>query len=134
MDTKKYNKVKGDRGEEFARVYLVELGWTIVKAPFKCRTGEIDIIAMDGKTLVFVEVKSRKTDDFGNPIMAVNYYKQRKIIKTARFFLSFSNPPAFQYCRFDVLGLIPQTHSGNYQIHHIRDAFRLEPEDMAFSY
>lgn len=131
---KKENKYKGDRGEAFARSYLIGLGWVILEAPFRCRIGELDIIALDQQDLVFVEVKSRMTLEFGDPIMAVNRTKQKKIIRMARFFLASRPSMDFRYCRFDVLGLIPENSHDSYQIRHIRDAFRLEPEDMAFSY
>lgn len=125
---------EGTLGEDFAHKYLSEQGWKILAAPYLCNIGEIDIIALDGEDLVFIEVKSRSSRAYGDPVLAVTRNKQKRIIKTARHFLTNSRLPAFISCRFDVIGLIPNVNSAGYSVNHIRDAFRLLPEDMAFSY
>lgn len=125
---------EGSLGEDFAQKYLLEQGWKIVEAPYQCGFGEIDIIALDGNDLVFVEVKSRSSCAYGDPVLAVTRNKQKRIIKTARCYLASAKLPAFTTCRFDVIGLIPEAKSNAYIVNHIRDAFRLSQEDMAFFY
>src|SRR4051794_23038987 len=77
----------GERGENLAAKYLRNLGYKIIIRNFRCDMGEVDIIARDGKTLVFVEVKSRQMD-VPTPEEAVNNAKQHQITKAARFYLS----------------------------------------------
>lgn len=86
----------GDLGERIAAKYLESKGYRLVIANFKVPigrnansaqvTGEIDIIAFEGKTLCFVEVKTRSSDTFAGPLSAVNLRKQRQIIRTARVY------------------------------------------------
>ena len=110
----------GDRGENAAAKYLRNLGYRIIARNFRCDVGEIDIIARDGKTLVFVEVKTRAYDD-PTPEEQVNPTKQHQITKAAKFYLSrygFPQPPA----RFDVVAVIwPTGHAPI--IRHTTDAF-----------
>lgn len=128
------NRSEGSLGEAFARNYLMQRDWTILQAPYECCLGEIDIIALDGDTLVFVEVKTRKSREYGDPVMAVTRNKQKRMIKTARHYLAHAHPPGFTFCRFDVMGLTPIDRSADYCVNHLRDAFRLQAEDMAFYY
>src|SRR4051812_11199770 len=86
----------GQRGEDIAADYLVKNGYRLVVANFKVPigrnrndaqiTGEIDLIALDGEVLCFVEVKTRSSDAFAEPSAAVNLRKQRQIIRTARVY------------------------------------------------
>ncbi|HDH53078.1 MAG TPA: YraN family protein, partial [Nitrospirae bacterium] len=69
----------GQKGEELAVKYLRKKGYKIIKQNYKTKIGEIDIIANDGGTLVFVEVKTRESIAYGMPFEAVNSYKRRKI-------------------------------------------------------
>jgi putative endonuclease len=94
----------GDRGENLAAKHLREKGYRILNRNFKTPMGEIDIIARDGKTLVFCEVKTRQYDD-PMPEDQVNPDKQHQITKAARFYLSrygVPQPPA----RFDVVAIV----------------------------
>src|SRR3954452_23162470 len=77
----------GDRGENIAARFLRNLGYKIIVRNFRCEMGEIDIVARDGKTLVFVEVKTRAYDD-PTPEEQVNHVKQSQITKAAKFYLS----------------------------------------------
>ena len=110
----------GDRGENAAARYLRNLGYTIIVRNFRCELGEIDIIARDGKTLVFVEVKTRAYDD-PTPEEQVNTVKQHQTTKAARFYLSrygMPQPPA----RFDVIAIVwPTGHQP--QIRHVQNAY-----------
>jgi putative endonuclease len=110
----------GDRGENIAAKYLRNQGYKIILRNFRCQLGEIDIVARDGKTLVFVEVKTRAYDD-PTPEEQVNTFKQHQITKTAKFYLSrygVPQPPA----RFDVVAIVWPKNSEP-QIRHTTDAF-----------
>jgi putative endonuclease len=94
----------GPRGENLAARFLRNLGYRIIVRNFRCEVGEIDIIARDGKTLVFVEVKTR-ADDEPTPETQVNSTKQHQLTKAARYYLSrygSPQPPA----RFDVVAIV----------------------------
>lgn len=97
-------RVLGNLGEEIASSFLQKRGYKILERNFKTRLGEIDIIAKDKNTLVFIEVKARTSQKFGLPFEAVNYIKQNKIKKMAltylgKFKLNFKN------MRFDVVSV-----------------------------
>lgn len=96
MNTKKI----GDYGEEYAAKYLSNRGYKIVKRNYKTKFCEIDIIAYDGECLCFVEVKTRKREDYGLACEAVDYKKRQKIIKGALFYISVNGITA--PVRFDV--------------------------------
>jgi putative endonuclease len=94
----------GPRGENVAARYLRNLGYKIIVRNFRCELGEIDIVAKDQKTLVFVEVKTRSYDD-PTPEDQVNEVKRHQITKAAKFYLSrygIPQPPA----RFDVVAIV----------------------------
>lgn len=96
------NRATGIAGEELAAGYLRELGYAILARNFRCRGGEVDIIAKDGATLVFVEVKTRRNAAFGVPQLAVTPFKQRQIAKAAQTWLA-KNRKFGVAARFDVL-------------------------------
>jgi putative endonuclease len=112
----------GRRGERRAAGFLKRLGMRIIERNYKAPTGEVDIIAMDGDTLVFVEVKARKGEGFGSPLEAVDLKKQKRITRAALFYMSNlrEQPPA----RFDVIGIMLKGWRA--EVEHIRDAFALE--------
>jgi putative endonuclease len=94
----------GDRGENVAARYLRNRGYKIIIRNFRCDLGEIDIVARDGKTLVFVEVKTRAYEDPA-PEDQVNEAKQHQLTKVAKLYLSrycIPQPPS----RFDVVAII----------------------------
>lgn len=106
----------GSHYEELAARYLEEQQYKILEKNYRIRTGEIDLIAMDGTCLVFVEVKYRKDHSLGDPLEAVDIRKQRRICQTARYYIykkGYDQIP----CRFDVIGI-----TGT-QIRHIKNAF-----------
>lgn len=115
------NKVLGVLGENIAWEYLSGLGYKVLERNFRCRMGEIDIIAVHGDAIAFVEVKTRSSEDYGFPSEAVSKGKQRRIIKTALYYMQKNN--FFDYmCRFDILEII-FCGEGNHRINLIRDAF-----------
>ncbi len=109
----------GTRGEIIATNYLINKGYTIIERNYKNKIGEIDIIAKQGQTTVFVEVKTRLSRGFGDPLEAVNYKKQQKIRNVASVYLMKMkklNTP----CRFDVIAVLGETDE---EIDHIENAF-----------
>jgi len=107
----------GTDAEDLAARYLERHGVMIVERNFRCRTGEIDLVARDGATLVFVEVRMRSSEAFGGARSSVDGRKQRRILRAARYYLArFPDQP----CRCDVV-LLDRLDSG--AIEWIRDAF-----------
>ncbi len=111
----------GKSGEEIALHYLEDKKYKIIAKSFRLFRGEIDIIAFDRKTLVFVEVKTRKSRDFGLPEESVTPSKQQQIKKIAQGFLTKNNLHDVE-CRFDVISLSFNEKEG-YSIRHINNAF-----------
>lgn len=97
-----YKKLLGDFGEECAAVYLKEKKYKILERNYKNAFGEIDIIAKQKKDIVFIEVKTRKSDKYGSPYEAVDYNKQNKIIAAAKLYLS-KNKLFDKNVRFDMV-------------------------------
>lgn len=91
--------------EEKACLYLKKNGLKILERNFRIRQGEIDIVAWDRGTLVFVEVKFRKDASKGLPEEAVDRKKQKQISRVALFYLSFRHLPLTPPCRFDVVAI-----------------------------
>lgn len=110
----------GKQGEDIAVAFLEARGFEIIARNYRQKSGEIDIICTDRETLVFVEVKTRKTTRFGDPLEAVNRRKQHQISVTALDYLSRNNLHD-QPARFDVVGVI--IGSGDPQVIHLSDAF-----------
>jgi len=109
----------GKLGEEIAANYLEGKGYEIVERNWRNTHKEIDIIAKDGETLVMVEVKTRQTDEYGNPDIAVTKKKQRLLIAAANAYL-FKNKLDVE-TRFDIISIIFK--DGEPVIEHIEDAF-----------
>ncbi len=107
-------------GERLAAENLESQGFSIIARNFRLRLGEIDLIGWEGETLVFVEVKCRKSRRFGYGGEAITLQKQRKIIQTAQAFLS--RFPQLPPCRFDAV--IVDLSGTDPLIEHLKDAFR----------
>lgn len=105
----------GRRGEQLAAGHLRAKGYRIIERNYRCKLGEIDIVAMDGDTLVFVEVRRRKTARYGTALEAVSPAKQRQVARVAEVYLTRCTPSTV---RFDVVGI-----TGD-EIVHVEDAFR----------
>ena len=113
------NKIEiGSAAEAQAVELLVAKGYKIIERNFRTKLGELDIIARDGTTLVFVEVRSRRTARYGTAIEAVGYKKQRRVSRMAMQYLQWRKP-RFVSARFDVIGITAG------EIVHIQDAWRL---------
>jgi putative endonuclease len=111
----------GRIGEDLAAVHLRGKGYEIVARGFRLFRGEIDIIARDGGTLVFVEVKTRADEEFGRPEEAVTLSKQRQIRRIARGYL-VEHPCGAAGCRFDVVSILYRG-PGDVRLEHFIDAF-----------
>lgn len=114
------NKHLGDRGESYAEDYLRRQGYRILTRNYRTKIGEIDLIADDHGTLVFIEVKTRSSVRYGMPAEAVNYKKKQKIIQTAYWYL-YERRRENTICRFDVLEVY--AIGNNWNVHQIKGAF-----------
>jgi len=107
---------RGTAIERRAAEYLQGKGLTLIERNFRCRVGEIDLVMRDREHLVFVEVRYRKQNNFGDPVATVDARKQRKLILSAQHYLKLKGLDL--PCRFDVLGI-----TGAAQPQWIKDAF-----------
>ena len=114
----------GRRGEELAEQYLCRRGYVILARRFRTRQGEIDLIARSGETIVFVEVRRRRTGRLGDPLESIGPRKQARLVRTARVFLHARGLHE-QPCRFDVVALREADGAGPV-IDHREDAFRAD--------
>ncbi|MGA1826438.1 MAG: YraN family protein [bacterium] len=111
----------GRWGERKAAEYLTSIGYKIEESNFRCNLGEIDIIGWDEDVLVFIEVKTRKTDTFGDALESINYWKRRKISRVAMYFIKKKNLD-YMNCRFDVITVI--NNNNQIKINLYKDAFQ----------
>lgn len=118
--------ILGPRGEAIAAGFLTDRGFRIVARNYRCPLGEIDIVAADGDTLVFVEVKSRRSAEAAEPEISVHYDKRRRITRAARYFVSHKSVHD-QPLRFDVVAIVLPDH-GQPEIEHFEDAFGPTPQ------
>ena len=108
----------GDKGEELAVRHLKRQGYKILERNFSVhKIGEIDVVAMDGEYLCFVEVRLRSRSDFGTPAQTVTLEKQRRIVRTAQCYIT-QRKQENSYMRFDVVEVC-----GDGKINLIKDAF-----------
>ena len=110
----------GNEGERTTAAYLIERGYHILERKFRCRGGEIDLIALDGATVVFVEVKLRRSLARGAPIEAVTPVKESRVRKAAQVYLAYSGR-VFTRIRFDVVSVMKSGKKTD--ITHLKAAF-----------
>ncbi len=108
---------KGAQAEEQAARFLTRKGLTIVARNFRAAGGEIDLVATQAGTLIFVEVKKRTSRAFGGPVAAVTPAKQRRIATAAAQFIKAHPAVHYQSIRFDVVSILPQETA------HLENAF-----------
>jgi putative endonuclease len=119
-------QVLGERGEEIAERFLVARGWGILARRFRSGHRDIDLVAEfkagDGceRTVAFVEVKARVSADYGGPLGAVHWRKQREVVRAARDWMSRNHRPGDVY-RFDVVGVL--FGRSEPEIVHLENAF-----------
>ena len=111
----------GARWEKTAESFLRSHGLKLLQRNFSSRFGEIDLIMEDEKTIVFVEVKYRKSNEHGSGADAVTFHKQNRISRTAGWYLAKNPHRAEQFCRFDVISIDPQSRKQG--IKWIKNAF-----------
>ena len=112
----------GQKGENLAVAYLQNLGYKVLERNYRCKLGEVDIIALDNDTLVFIEVRTRSSLDFGLPQESINRRKRHQISKVALEYMTrkkLKNTPA----RFDVVAV--SLEPGKEKVDLIKDAFEL---------
>lgn len=110
----------GKKGEDIALSHLKRMGYKIITRNYKSKFGEVDIIAKDRDTLAFVEVKTRETEKFGGPKMAVTERKRRQLSKVASEYLK-RNGLSDVKARFDVVAI--KLGQGRNNIEVVKDAF-----------
>jgi len=116
-------KELGKKGEELALRFLKKRGYRIIENNYVCKMGEMDIIAKEKDTLVFIEVKTRTSTTFGPPQLAVNSAKQRQLSKVALNFLKEKKLEDVR-ARFDVVAILLGPKGEEIEL--IRDAFDLQ--------
>lgn len=116
------DRALGRRGEDIAHRHLRSLGYRIVARNWRTRSGsgEVDIVAWDGQALVFVEVKTRATDEYGAPDRAIDRDKRLHLARAARDYVRRAGVE-WSRVRFDVVNVV---HSHPASVTHLRDAFR----------
>jgi len=95
----------GAHWEKTAESWLIEQGLRLLQRNFSSRLGEIDLIMEDDKTIVFVEVRYRKSDRYGDGAESITIHKQNRISRTAAWYLVKNPHRAEQFCRFDIISI-----------------------------
>lgn len=113
-----YKQDFGKKGEEIASKYLNDNGYEVIKQNFRCKLGEIDLIAIKNNTIIFVEVKTRSNTKFGTPEQAVNSNKRKHILRTSQVFLAQNRLNNYDL-RFDVISVY--MNGDIYKIEHFED-------------
>ncbi len=111
---------RGTAGEAAAAEFLRLSGYRIVARNVRTKVGELDLVALDGETLCFIEIKARATAEFGRAIEAVGPHKQRRLANAALLFLAQNRSQ--RPCRFDVLGL-DRGRDGAWSFTLVKNAF-----------
>jgi len=111
----------GKEGESLAAAYLRQKGWKIEATNYRCRAGEVDIVARSNSHLVFVEVKTRKNTDIISPLRSVHRHKQQRIARAAIYYMKKQGLNSLRTpCRFDVITVNKTTG----EVGHWPGAFR----------
>ena len=116
-------KTLGDQYENAAAELLQRAGLQLVQRNYRCKAGEIDIVARDGDTLVFAEVRARRSSRFGGAAASIDARKQRRVRAAALHFLQSRRESNSQACRFDVITFEPRQSGAAATPLWIRSAF-----------
>ena len=108
-------QISGAKGEDLAVSFLKRKGYKIIERNYHMRGGEIDIIALDNDTLVFIEVKARSTEEFGSPLEAITYHKLKTLTRTAQFYKT-KHPKLPDALRIDAVAI---SFDKNYEVNSI---------------
>lgn len=127
-----FGKLLGDQGERTAVRFLKQQGYSILARQYRTDLGEIDIIALDGETIVFIEVKTRKSNAKGEPFEAVTRHKQSQLTRLACSFLK-KQQMLKQPARFDIISILWCSESSTPEIQHFQNAFAPSGEFQFFT-
>ena len=119
MDTRKDT---GKKGEEVALSFLRKKGYKILDRNFRCGFGELDIVAEKNNQIIFIEVRSCRSLNFGSPQESLNYFKKKRLTRLALFYLTSHNLKNV-FCRFDVVAVVFEEGSKISSINLIKNAF-----------
>ena len=122
----------GQRGEDAAARFLQREGYKILARGRRLATGELDLVALDGRTIVFVEVKTRTSADAGHPADAVDAVKQRKLTRLAVTFMKRHGLLEYP-ARFDVVAITWPSDGSRPRIEHFKNAFEAVGENEFYS-
>jgi putative endonuclease len=117
-----FKKTLGKEGEDRAAQFLTKKGYTILERNYSTKSGEIDLVALHNGEVVFVEVKTRTSDAYGAPELAVNPRKQLRMIKAALGYIKYKKLHQMP-CRFDVVAI---TAADGNQVELIQNAFEMD--------
>ena len=112
----------GELGEQIAERWLKRQGWRVVQRRFRSGHRDIDLVVEREGTVAFVEVKARRGNEFGDPVEAVNWAKQRELVRSASVWIDRYGRPSDSY-RFDVVGVLVQGE--RVRVRHVANAFEL---------
>ena len=111
---------RGAKGEEIAAAHLKKKGYKIIARNYNCLVGEMDIIALDGECLVFIEVRSRWSDRFGTPEESITADKVARLTKIGRYYLAKEVRREVP-CRFDFIGIMLDNGDNVLRLNHIEN-------------
>jgi putative endonuclease len=114
----------GEQGERVAERWLTSRGWRIVDRRWRSGHRDLDLVAVQGELVAFVEVKARRKPEFGGPVEAVGWRKRRELQRSAHAWIDRHGPPGAAY-RFDVIGVLMA--GPGVRVRHVADAFALPP-------
>lgn len=114
---------QGAHWENLAANWLTQRELKIIQRNYRCKAGEIDLIAVEGERLVFIEVRSRGNPRFSSAAASVDRHKQSKLIRAAQCFLQRNPRWAKMPCRFDVIAFQPRQSADDFAVNWIRAAF-----------
>ncbi|MDA8441435.1 MAG: YraN family protein [Peptococcaceae bacterium] len=117
-----HRRAKGIFGEQLALRHLAEQGYQLLARNYRCRIGEIDLILLDGKQVVFVEVRLKSSRQYGSGFESITGKKISKLRLVAQNFLAFNAALADAEVRFDVISIYDPPH-GKLTLHHLKEAF-----------
>lgn len=112
----------GEWGERVAERWLVSRGWRILARRFRSGHRDVDLVALRDGVVAFVEVKARRGREFGDPVQAVHWRKQRELARSALVWADRHGAPDLSY-RFDVIGVLLE--ASRVRIRHVENAFQL---------
>lgn len=113
----------GIQGERIAERWLLRQGWRVIQRRYRSGHRDIDLVAANGQTVAFVEVKTRRGEAFGGPVEAVNWKKKRELSRSALTWIDRHGRPGETY-RFDVVGIL--VSGERVRVRHVENAFLLD--------